>query len=1313
MIPKWFSNYWKKNSASSPTASFKKIRLGICAMDKKAKSKPMNEILNRLPPELFEIEIFGDEMILRQPIENWPIVEVLISFYSSKFPTEKALEYVQLRKPYLINDLNEESTLKDRRKVYKLLVSIGIDVPNHVFVNRVEGTEDTNVIEEYDEYIVVNGTQINKPLVEKPVDAENHNIHIYYPSSAGGGCKHLFRKVNDRSSEFFPEEHDIRRDGSYIYEEFVVTQGTDVKVYTVGPDYAHAEARKSPVVDGKVQRNEDKKEIRYPVILTPNEKDMARRIVTAFKQTVCGFDILRVHGKSYCCDVNGFSFVKNSRKYYEDAAKILTEIMISAVRADFPLYSTRVPLIRRVPSANSPSVHNGAKKTVVTQLPVLDENAPSTLADLKPVDLSTSNDDRAGSPAASMVSDAEFSTSSITSRRYDLEELRCVIAVIRHGDRTPKQKIKLVLDEPTYLSYYHKYSKGPKKDLKLKSKSGLIEFLKVTNEVLQENKSNLTFDVKRRLTQIRDVLERWEISGINRKLQMKPQKWDEKEDGSGTGLATEVLIILKWGGDLTPLGRAQAEELGTMFRTQNYPNDNDNDNRGVIRLHATYRHDLKIKASDEGRVMKTAAAFAKGLLELEGQLTPILASLVTIEEKNRLMLDRGGNFEVKEETDRCKAHLNLLQVDAEITDELIQQVAPDCPPTLKQAFYRLGNPLKTLQRIHYLIGRLTSQLELLIKEYSSDQEESVFLEEGDVVRDLSLGDGISLKSELINEATNTPHLPHSPPRKYSAASVPPMIDASAVANIPVQNSPANLSKFTNTPTYTPAGGNSVLTSHDGNEECDSPPRLYNSETYELMLERWEKLHKDFYSNKTNQFDLTKVPDVYDMIRYDILHNSHLQLSGMEELYRLAADFETCVVPQEYGIDREDKRYIGSKMCGALIEKIKSDLLISASNYQGGRGSINANINDTLGSGATSPIGDGRATASSTVPTSDSTLAVTESSSSNTQAPGPESGSSKEDNSTLYKLDYSHAEDLRINSLERFVRTRLYFTSESHLHTILNVFRYPKIQSMFSLSKEAVDALNSITNVSYLSQFVIRLFEDRRESNKYHCELLFSTGVTMDPINDKLNSITPYVCVTKSMDLSQLLGCLSDIVELYHSDTRLDLVKELSQAKLPPENDASLEKKAETNENGEIESAGIADEGNRQHYGSEEWHIGSGVSMKGEEALIQENILSPPRLTVENITLAQKQLRKSDPISLKKSNSFTVQMDALNSASDSWERGDGALRHIEHHHHHHHHGVAAKSRSSLSLLPPKPASISSKSGKKESTEPIRRVMSTEE
>jgi inositol-hexakisphosphate/diphosphoinositol-pentakisphosphate 1-kinase len=111
--------------------------------------------------------------------------------------------------------------------------------------------------------------------------------------SAGGGSKRLFRKVGDRSSEFYPKVNDIRREGSFVYEEFVNTQGIDVKVYTVGPSYGHAQARKSPVVDGKVMRDENGKEMHLPVMLTPQEKDFSMKITRAFKQTVCGFDILR------------------------------------------------------------------------------------------------------------------------------------------------------------------------------------------------------------------------------------------------------------------------------------------------------------------------------------------------------------------------------------------------------------------------------------------------------------------------------------------------------------------------------------------------------------------------------------------------------------------------------------------------------------------------------------------------------------------------------------------------------------------------------------------------------------------------------------------------------------------------------------------------------------------------------------------------------------------------------------------------------------------------------------------------------------
>ena len=86
-----------------------------------------------------------------------------------------------------------------------------------------------NSLVEQDDHVEVNGVVFNKPFVEKPVSAEDHNIYVYYPTSAGGGSQRLFRKVGSKSS-IYSTESSVRQTGSYIYEDFMHTDGTDVKV---------------------------------------------------------------------------------------------------------------------------------------------------------------------------------------------------------------------------------------------------------------------------------------------------------------------------------------------------------------------------------------------------------------------------------------------------------------------------------------------------------------------------------------------------------------------------------------------------------------------------------------------------------------------------------------------------------------------------------------------------------------------------------------------------------------------------------------------------------------------------------------------------------------------------------------------------------------------------------------------------------------------------------------------------------------------------------------------------------------------------
>ncbi|KAM7147866.1 inositol hexakisphosphate and diphosphoinositol-pentakisphosphate kinase 2 isoform 13-T15 [Molossus nigricans] len=854
----------------------RQIVVGICSMAKKSKSKPMKEILERI--SLFKyitVIVFEEDVILNEPVENWPLCDCLISFHSKGFPLDKAVAYAKLRNPFVINDLNMQYLIQDRREVYSILQAEGILLPRYAILNRDPNNPKECSLIEGEDHVEVNGEVFQKPFVEKPVSAEDHNVYIYYPTSAGGGSQRLFRKIGSRSSVYSPESN-VRKTGSYIYEEFMPTDGTDVKVYTVGPDYAHAEARKSPALDGKVERDSEGKEVRYPVILNAREKLIAWKVCLAFKQTVCGFDLLRANGQSYVCDVNGFSFVKNSMKYYDDCAKILGNIVMRELAPQFhipwsiPLEAEDIPIV------------------------------PTT--------------------SGTMM------------------ELRCVIAVIRHGDRTPKQKMKMEVRHQKFFDLFEKCDGYKSGKLKLKKPKQLQAMLDIARQLLMELGQNNDSDIeenKSKLEQLKTVLEMYgHFSGINRKVQLTylphgcPKTSSEEEDSRRE--EPSLLLVLKWGGELTPAGRVQAEELGRAFRCM-YPGGQDYagfPGCGLLRLHSTYRHDLKIYASDEGRVQMTAAAFAKGLLALEGELTPILVQMVKSANMNGLLDSDSDSLSSCQQRVKARLH-EILQKDRDFTAEDYEKLTPSGSISLTKSMHLIKNPVKTCDKVYSLIQSLTSQIR-----------------------------------------------------------------------------------------------------HRMEDPKSSDIQLYHSETLELMLRRWSKLEKDF-KTKNGRYDISKIPDIYDCIKYDVQHNGSLKLENTMELYGLSKSLADIVIPQEYGITKAEKLEIAKGYCTPLVRKIRSDLQRT------------------------------------------------------------------QDDDTVNKLHPVYSRG--VLSPERHVRTRLYFTSESHVHSLLSILRYGALcnESKDEQWKRAMDYLNVVNELNYMTQIVIMLYEDPNKDlsseERFHVELHFSPG----------------------------------------------------------------------------------------------------------------------------------------------------------------------------------------------------------------------------
>ncbi len=872
----------------------------MCALDSKARSKPSRNILNRLIAKReFRVIIFGDKVILDEEVENWPVCDFLIAFFSEGFPLDKAIAYAKLRRPFCVNDLPMQTVLWDRRLCLRILDRLRVPTPKRVEVSRDGGPKLTSPevaqtllyrtgvklagaddgtgggmpapqfvqYSEDTETLIVDGSHLKKPFVEKPVSGENHNINIYFPRSIGGGGRRLFRKVNNKSSEKDDSLKTPRcvteKSGSYIYEQFVRAEtAEDVKAYTVGKDYCHAETRKSPVVDGLVKRNTHGKEIRYVTSLSREEQEIASKIADAFGQMVCGFDLLRAGDKSYVIDVNGWSFVKDNNDYYDKCANILRQMFIEARQRQQGLVqrvksedrisdphtsshhrssSNHISALRsilRAPSVTKLAGHHGhwhhgqhsttppaapASPTATPPTGEIQHNSRHNTMPMSQPDMMLPPAHPCGvapGPENSTLSSALQPDPVPPPASKSQWKLKGMVSVIRHADRTPKQKFKFTFHTKPFVDLL----KGHQEEVLLIGEAALASVLEAVRQAFREGVEDPA-----KLNLLRTSLVKkggWAGTKVQIKPMFRKRRKDERLPGTETDSSPErergkgddldsatggeersptsgeemcggqqrrsdssagvtlsrisaaennlvldkLQLIVKWGGEPTHSARYQAQDLGENLRNE------------LLLMNQDALDDMTVFSSSERRVTTSAQIFASSFLG-QHEIPP-----GSIAIRKDLLDDSNA---AKDVMDKVKKQLKSLLREGNIPPPQFAWPSDNMPEP-----YLVVRSVVELMRFHRKVMR---------HNFSRLRSEAV---------------------ASLNAVAN--------------ASEPPS---------PSVDGP---------------------TAFSGQKTSDIQARWCCGEDADLFRERWEKLFAEFCD--TEKVDPSKISELYDTMKFDALHN---------------------------------------------------------------------------------------------------------------------------------------------------------------------------------------------------------------------------------------------------------------------------------------------------------------------------------------------------------------------------------------------------------------------------------------------------------
>ena len=330
-----------------------------------------------------------------------------------------------------------------------------------------------------------------------------------------------------------------------------------------------------------MQRNTHGKEVRYITSLTKDEAGIASRIADSFGQRVCGFDLLRVGSKSYVIDVNGWSFVKDNNEYYDKCADVLKNMFLkynedrngkiekptkekghesvvekpqhpqswkastTGHRSALQTILGRSPSMSkltgghrsgRTPEGFSPELSTST--TPMTSPPSLDRafpslgpsRAPSGAEKLSRPAIAIASSNPARAPPTDQTSDPPTADAPVPKHAWKLKGMVCVI---RHADRTPKQKFKFTFHSKPFVDLL----KGHQEEVLLVGESALASVLDAVKLALIEG-----IEDREKLQTLRTCLAR-KGAWPGTKVQIKPMFRKRKTEDQSMKLVPAELAI--------------------------------------------------------------------------------------------------------------------------------------------------------------------------------------------------------------------------------------------------------------------------------------------------------------------------------------------------------------------------------------------------------------------------------------------------------------------------------------------------------------------------------------------------------------------------------------------------------------------------------------------------------------------------------------------------------------------------------------------------------------------------------------------------